>query len=42
MVIKVSVKYNGGLLIDVILLTLCDYIGETFQTIKSVCQDSQF
>ena len=24
------VEYNGGLLLDIILLTLCDYIGELF------------
>ena len=30
MVINVSVQYNGGLLPDIILLTLCDYIGEPF------------
>ena len=28
--IKVSVQYDGGLLPDNILLTLCDYIGEPF------------
>ena len=28
MVINVSVQYNGGLLPDIILLTLCDSIGE--------------
>ena len=31
MVINVSVQYNGGLLPDIILLTLCDSIGEPFQ-----------
>ena len=31
MVINVSVQYNGGLLLDIILLTLCDSIGEPFQ-----------
>ena len=32
MVINVSVQYNGGLLPDIILWTLCDYIiGEPFQ-----------
>ena len=31
MVINVSVQCNGGLLPDIILLTLCDSIGETFQ-----------
>ena len=30
MVINVSVQYNGGLLPDIILLNLCDYIGEPF------------
>ena len=30
MVINVSVQYNGGLLPDIIMLTLCDYIGESF------------
>ena len=30
MVINASVQYNGGLLPDIILLTLCDYIGESF------------
>ena len=30
MVINVSVQYNGGLLPDIIVLTLCDYIGEPF------------
>ena len=25
------VQYNGGLLPDIILLTLCDYIGEAFR-----------
>ena len=30
MVIHVSIQYNGGFLPDIILLTLCDYIGETF------------
>ena len=28
MVINISVQYNGGLLPDIILLTLCDSIGE--------------
>ena len=31
MVINVSVKCNGGLLPDVILLTQCDSIGEPFK-----------
>ena len=30
MLINVSVQYNGGLLPDIILLTLWDYIGEPF------------
>ena len=30
MVINVSVQCNGGLLPDIILLTLCDFIGEPF------------
>ena len=30
MVINVSVRCNGGLLPDIILLTLCDSIGEPF------------
>ena len=30
MAINVSVQYNGGLLPEIILLTLCDYIGEPF------------
>ena len=29
MVINVSVQFNGGLLPDIVLLTLCDYIEET-------------
>ena len=29
-VIKVSVQCNGGLLHDIVLLTLCDSIGEPF------------
>ena len=28
MAINVSVQYNGGLLPDIILLTLCDFIGK--------------
>ena len=31
MVINVRVQYNGGFLHDIILLTLCDYIGEPFE-----------
>ena len=30
MVINVSVQYNGGLFPDIIMLTLCDDIGEPF------------
>ena len=30
MAINVSVQYNGGLLPDFKLLTLCDYSGEPF------------
>ena len=30
MVNNVSVQYNGGLLPEIILLTLCDNIGEPF------------
>ena len=30
MVIDVSVQCNGGLLPDIIMLTLCDSIGEPF------------
>ena len=30
MVTNVSVQYNGGLLPDIILLTLCDSIGDPF------------
>ena len=30
MVINVSAQYDGGLLPDIILLTLRDYIGKTF------------
>ena len=31
MAINVSVQYNDGLLPDIILLTVCDSIGEPFQ-----------
>ena len=31
MVTNVSVQYNGGFLPEIILLTLCDYIGEPFE-----------
>ena len=31
MVINVTVQYNGGLLPDIILLSLCDYFGEPFK-----------
>ena len=42
MVINVSVQFNGGLLPDIILLTLCDYIEENpFNTMKSFCPFSQ-
>ena len=34
MAINVSVQYNGGLLLDIILLTLCDYIEEPFRYYK--------
>ena len=38
MVINVSVQYNGGLLPDTILFTLCDYIlGNPFNTMESFC-----
>ena len=40
MAINVSVQYNGGLLPDIILLTLCDYINP-FNTMKSFCPYSQ-
>ena len=30
MVINVNVQYNGGFLPEILLLTLCDYIGESF------------
>ena len=30
MAINVTVQYNGELLPDILLLTLCDYIGELF------------
>ena len=43
MVVKVSVQYNGGLLLDVILSTLCDCIGDPFNNVtKSVIPYSQF
>ena len=42
MAINVSVQYNGGLLPDIILLTLCDYIGEPFDTMKSFCPYSLY
>ena len=41
MAINVSVQYNGGLLPDIKLLTLCDFIGEPFDTMKSFCPYSQ-
>ena len=31
MVVNVSVQYDGGLLPDITILTLCDSIGEPFQ-----------
>ena len=34
MAINVSVQYIGGLLPDIILLTICDYIGEPFDTMN--------
>ena len=37
----ISVQYNGGLLPDIILLTICHYIGEPFETMKSFCPYSQ-
>ena len=39
MMIKVSVQYNCGLLLEIILLTLYDYIGNTR---KTFCPYSQF
>ena len=43
MAIDVSVQYNGGLLRDIILLTLCDYgtLGNPLDTMKSSCPYSQ-
>ena len=43
MAANASVQYNGGLLPDIILLTLCDYIGEnSFDTMKKrFCPYSQ-
>ena len=41
MAVNVSVQYDGGLLPDIILLTLCDYIGELFDTMTSFCPYSQ-
>ena len=40
--IKGSVQYDGGLLLDIILLTLCDYTGNPFTTMKSVCAIQSF
>ena len=40
MVINISVQYNGWLLLDIILLTLCDYIGEPFKC--HVCRAFSF
>ena len=31
MIMDVSVQYNGGLFPDIVLLTICDYIGEPFK-----------
>ena len=31
MVVNASVQYNGGFLPEIILLILCDFIGEPFQ-----------
>ena len=42
MVINVSVQYNGGLLPDIILLTLCDCIGNPFNTMKNFCLYSRY
>ena len=36
MAITVSVQYNGGVLPNFIPLTLCDYIGNSFNTMKSL------
>ena len=32
MVINAGVQYNGGLLPDIIMLTLCDSLGNPFNT----------
>ena len=42
MEINVSVQYNGGLLPDIILLTRCGYIGESFYTMKRFCLYSKY
>ena len=43
MVINVSVQCNGGLLPDIILLTLCDSIGEPFKYhVEFLSQQSMF
>ena len=38
---NVSVQCMGGLLPDIILLTLCDSIGNLFNSIQSFCPYSQ-
>ena len=44
----INVQYNGGLLPDIILLTLCDYIGEPFEyneeflSLKSISPPKSF
>ena len=40
MVTNVSVQYNGGLLMDIVMLNLCDYncnLGNPFNTMESSC-----
>ena len=39
--INVRVKYNGGLLPDIVLLILRYYIGQPFDSMKSFCPYSQ-
>ena len=42
MAINVSVQYNGGLFLDIILSTRCDYIiGEPFWNHEEFCPYSQ-
>ena len=42
MAINVNVQYNGGLLLDIILLTLRDYtLGNHFDIMKRFCPYSQ-